>query len=652
MKGFLSTLILISSINILFPGIAFTQRVTELPKQEQFYKRPVVDEVVLNGVYSFGQSQIKKLLYTKPNHWYNALKKRYLSKSNVRIDETTIRSFYARRGYLATDVQSDISYPKGGKAVVTFYVLEGKRTTLSGAVVEGGLESINRKFSGDLSTLKIGKPVNAEDVVSNGFRLRDLYADNGYPYAIDSSSYSFSFDSTMTMLTYGVAESIFTINDTTRTSGKLKTRPYVIYREIVARPGKMYRQKDLVNSEQRLYSTGLFRFVSLRRNDSTAVIKNDTCRVGFNLALDERKTYFWGLGLGLGNQQLYNMVLRTSVQGGIRNIAGTGRGVVFSIKPYFRVANTKNGSLASVHLSDLFKKMYLTMVSSDVELDYIAPWLFKYRVPVTAKILYEPNTLFPGIESSVSDSLDVPAYRFDRVSGNIIFSRDINRFTTSQLTASADYVKIRNVPPDLEAFYRDQGNNQIRRRLLLYVQRDTRDNILIPQKGSYSFGGVEYVGGILGGDFNYNKMQFSWSRYRSINGSSILAARIWVGWINDLFKKGRSAIADRFLIGGSTTIRGYAENGINPDGGRYMLVTNAEIRRPLFWRFGGTAFIDAGNAYNNFSDITPISVRFSTGLGVQFFTPVGPIRLDYAVRLKKEFDLSAGLFHLAILYAF
>ncbi len=655
MKEYLSTLILISSISLilLFPNLLLAQRVVERIDQQPSYKRPLVERVELKGVRAFSSGDIKKLLYTKPNHWFNFLQKRYLSKSNVRIDEETIRRFYMRRGYLFTQVQSDITYPKQNKADVTFFIDEGKQTYLKAVSIEGGLDYINRKFGVPLSILKIGKPINAEDVTSNGFKLRDLYADNGYPYAIDSSRYEFYGDSTQASLTYAVAESVFTVNDTTRLVTKARTRTHVIYREIVAKPGRMYRQKDITDSEQRLYTSGLFKFVSMRRNDSTAVIKNDTCHVGFDLGIDERKPYFWGLGLGLGSQQNSPVVLRTSAQWGIRNIAGTGRGFVFSVKPYFQVANTKNGSLSSVHLSNLVKKIYLTMISSNIELDYVAPWMLKYRVPVTAKIIYEPYTLFPGVPKGQGvDTVSVPAYRFDRFSGEVVFSREIDRFTTTQLTASADYVKIRKVPPDSAAFYRDQGNNQIRRRLLLYTQRDTRDNFLVPQKGSYSFGGIEYVGGILGGDFTYYKLQFSWSRYQSLIGSNILATRIWLGWLNDNFHNGRSAIADRFLIGGSTTIRGYLENSINPDGGRYLMLGNAEIRRPLFWRFGGTAFIDAGNAYSRLKEFDAMSIRFSTGLGVQFFTPVGPIRLDYAVRLKKQFDLSAGLFHFAILYAY
>ncbi len=651
MKVFLSTLILILSISFFSPARLLGQRAAELPSQELSYKRPVLAKVVLKGVHSYKQGEIKKLLYSKPNHWYNFLKKHYLSKSNIPIDEGTIRRFYARRGYLFTDVQSDISYTKDDKAIVTFTIVEGRQTELTAASLEGGLEPINRKFARDLSTLKIGKPANAEEIVSNGFKLRDLYADNGYPYAIDSSRYVFNYDSTKAALAYGVAESVYTVNDTTHLVSRGKTRRHVIYRELVATPGKMYRQSKIVDSEQRLYTSGLFKFVSLRRNDSTAVITNDTCHVGFDLALEERKTYFWGLGLGLGNQQNFAMVLRTSVQGGIRNIAGSGRGVVLSFKPYFQIAD-RNGNLASVHLSNLGKKLFFTMISSDVELDYYAPWTFSYRVPITAKVIYEPNTLFPGVPKTNSQEDSIPKYRFDRTSGNVIFSKEIDHFTTTQFTVSADYVKIRNVPADSAAYYRDLGNNQIRRRLLLYTQRDTRDNILVPLKGSFSFAGVEYVGGILGGDFNYYKMQFSWSRYQAVTGTNILATRVWLGWINDQFRNGRSAATDRFLIGGSTTIRGYLENQINPDGGRYLMLGNAEIRRPLFWRFGGTVFVDAGNSYSYYSEITPRSIRFSTGLGVQFFTPVGPIRLDYAVRLKKQFDLSAGLFHLSILYAF
>jgi len=286
----------------------------------------------------------------------------------------------------------------------------------------------------------------------------------------------------------------------------------------------------------------------------------------------------------------------------------------------------------------------------------VEPWPFNLRVPTSLGFTYQPNTLNP-----------VFGYRYDRVAGELSLLRELNRFTTARMNIRTEYIDIKNVPEDQEEAFRQEGDNQIRRKISLYGDRDTRDNLFAPQKGSYSFMGVDYVGDILGGDFHYLKAQFSWSRYQFLTGQNIIATRVWLGWLDDLGREGRSSVEDRFLLGGATTIRGYAENTLGPafteaddpgdklgkpKGGRYMLLGNLEIRRPLFWRFGGTVFVDAGNTYSHIKEITPISIAFSSGMGLQFFTPIGPIRLDYAVRLKKEFDLSAGNIHFSILYAF
>jgi outer membrane protein assembly factor BamA len=355
-------------------------------------------------------------------------------------------------------------------------------------------------------------------------------------------------------------------------------------------------------------------------------------------------------GLGLGRQEDFPVVLRSSALWGNRNLFGTGRKAIFAVRPQFQI--TPKSGLEVFRLSDLGRDVRLTFIRATMEANYITPWMFWWRIPVTARVLYEPYTLNAE-----------PQYRYDRIAGEVIFTREINRFTSTRVTANTEYINVRNIPSEQqETFRREVGDIQIRRRLLLYGERDTRDNILVPQKGAYSFAGVEYVGGILGGDFNYVKTQFMWSRFNRFKGQNLLATRIWLGFLDDRMVEGRSAPLDRFMIGGSNTIRGFRENDLGPKlliggelspaGGRYMMIGNIEIRRPLFWRFGGATFLDAGNTYSRFEDITPLSIRFTTGLGLHFLTPIGPIRFDYAVRLQKEFDLGAGLYHLAILYAF
>jgi outer membrane protein insertion porin family len=247
-------------------------------------------------------------------------------------------------------------------------------------------------------------------------------------------------------------------------------------------------------------------------------------------------------------------------------------------------------------------------------------------------------------------------------------ARELNRYTNIRLTARAEFVKIHGLNIDEKELIQS-GNLQIRRRLSLYGQRDTRDNILAPQKGSYSYTYVDYVGGIFGGDYSYVKSEFYWSRFNNFSGANILASRINIGALYEMKTNGSNA-DDRFTLGGAKSIRGFKENdmgvkwtladGIDstsslfmqPKGGKLMLMVNLELRRPLFWRFGGTAFVDIGNVFYDVDDFKLERIEATPGLGLQFFTPIGPIRLDRAVQSQKELDLEAGAWHLTILYAF
>ena len=83
-----------------------------------------------------------------------------------------------------------------------------------------------------------------------------------------------------------------------------------------------------------------------------------------------------------------------------------------------------------------------------------------------------------------------------------------------------------------------------------------------------------------------------------------------------------------------------------------MLLVSSEIRKALFWKFGYTLFLDAGNIWTEPKDFNLSDIRLTGGLGLQFFTPVGPIRLDYARRIVRNGDPAGGRYHLAILYAF
>ena len=65
-------------------------------------------------------------------------------------------------------------------------------------------------------------------------------------------------------------------------------------------------------------------------------------------------------------------------------------------------------------------------------------------------------------------------------------------------------------------------------------------------------------------------------------------------------------------------------------------MNNWEIRFPLFWILGGEIFIDGGQIYDSYSNISLKELSWDSGLGITLTTPLGPVRLDAAHPLKKN----------------
>lgn len=100
-----------------------------------------------------------------------------------------------------------------------------------------------------------------------------------------------------------------------------------------------------------------------------------------------------------------------------------------------------------------------------------------------------------------------------------------------------------------------------------------------------------------------------------------------------------------YFAGGGGSVRGYNFNGIgvvenNGDitGGKSKLEASAEVRFKVAGNFGGAAFIDAGTVSADSVPSFDQDVRLGAGVGVRYFTGLGPIRLDVALPLNRQGD--------------
>ena len=105
-------------------------------------------------------------------------------------------------------------------------------------------------------------------------------------------------------------------------------------------------------------------------------------------------------------------------------------------------------------------------------------------------------------------------------------------------------------------------------------------------------------------------------------------------------------------------MRGYAERGIgpsdengNPLGGRFLGECSTEVRFPIYKILGGALFIDGGNVWQEYDEITR-DLRWGVGGGLRLKSFLGSVRLDYGFKLGRQEGESIGMLHFAIGEAF
>jgi outer membrane translocation and assembly module TamA len=79
---------------------------------------------------------------------------------------------------------------------------------------------------------------------------------------------------------------------------------------------------------------------------------------------------------------------------------------------------------------------------------------------------------------------------------------------------------------------------------------------------------------------------------------------------------------------------------------------NIEFRTDVGRGFGIVPFFDMGDVWQRAGELNPLQLKFTTGLGLRYNTPVGPLRVDYGVKLSRQTGESRGEIHFSVGHAF
>ncbi|MES2531326.1 MAG: outer membrane protein assembly factor BamA, partial [Pseudomonadota bacterium] len=181
--------------------------------------------------------------------------------------------------------------------------------------------------------------------------------------------------------------------------------------------------------------------------------------------------------------------------------------------------------------------------------------------------------------------------------------------------------------------------------------RDDRDSALVPTRGRLQRANAEWG---AGGDLKYLKTSYQYQQYFPLSKQYTLALNGEVGYGKAIGGQAYP-IFKNFYAGGLGSIRGFEQNSLGPRdavteaalGGTKKAIFNMELSTP----FPGAGndrtlrlygFFDAGNVFSERSQQSDAQwkaqqkIRSSVGLGISWISPLGPLRLAYAVPISSQ----------------
>jgi len=633
----------ISILAILFiVASAAAQNGVDQDLERWLSKKPVIKKIEVetdSDSAAFSDDEIKDAMFSKESNLLNTIRgsrQRRVQRETVDRDTLGIKYLYLSHGYLSVGIKESFEViPTDSNALVRIEIHEGRQFKWRYVWTKGTYDSVFQgKIDNVLNSIKTGDPASPFALRQAAFDIKTVFANEGYPYATIDYNIDTLIDINYTDVTYTIHKDSLVHFGNVLIEGLNNYSEKSVRREITIDSGAIYRRKDIISTQKRIYETG--NFVTLQLNPQKQYVSSyDRDNPDFTLHVREKKPHYVSFNTGAAQDSLKDLTWTFGGSWGKRNLLSSAYKFELSADASFII-------FTEWRLKEHNYRAKLT-----------DPWFLGIRMPLTLT-----GEISPGVKTPIQDQ----DYRIQTWSVSLSTFRNIQDILKILTGISYESVDIYGLGAAAAEALRQEEGIRIRRRLFFDLTRDSRDNLFVPTTGSYTVLNAEYVGGFLKGDDSFYSLDASWARYQRVWPGWISATRLKYGYVREFGNSSSVPIDDRLYIGGANTIRGFGHNALGPQsideegnrtpqGANIILIANQEFRFPLVGKFWGSLFGDVGNGFTNRDEITLSKIAVSVGAGIQFLSPAGPIRLDFAKPVRLEPDNNIKL-HLTILYAF
>ncbi len=566
-----------------------------------------IKEIHITGNKAFSESTLLGLFDLNTGGWLSWYTKsdRY-SRTKLNADIESLRSYYLSRGYLEFKIDSTqvaIS-PDKQSIAITLNVTEGERFIVSGVKLEGNYLGKEEEFK-SLVAIKPGEPYNADAVAETTKAFTDYFGIFGFAFAKVEAAPEIDRVNNRVAFVLQAEPSRRAYVRRINVSGNNRTRDEVVRREFRQFESSWYDGDKIRLSRDRVDRLGFFTDVNVETQEVTGT--QDQVDVTVNVI--EKPTGNLQLGAGFSSADSVSLMFgikQENVFGsgnylGIEvNTSKSNRQLVFStVDPYF----TADGISRSIDVYDRTSQP-LSGQGGDYKLKTRGASI-RFGVPFT-----ENDTVYFG---SGYESLTI-------VPGTLL-------------------------PVSYQTYANQFGFTSNSVPLTVGWSRDNRDSALVPTTGRYQ---RVYGDWGIAGDIRFVRASYQIQQYIPLNKQFTIALNGELGWGKGL--NGQPyPLFKNYYSGGLGSVRGFQQGSLGPRdasdisvGASKKLTLNAELVVP----FPGAGndrtlrlygFVDAGNVFTDKYRLTgPDGLRASTGLGISWISPVGPLRIAYALPLRKQ----------------
>ena len=563
-----------------------------------------VRNILFEGNKNISSRKIKKVMDTKEWWLFSFVTSSgYYKKDQMTKDIEKIKNLYFDNGYIKVmAAEPEITLDKQKKGMtINIRISEGDLYKLTSMNFAG-----NKAFDNETIQKKIKLVPNTvfrKSLLEKDMRaISDLYSENGYALVSVMPDLSPDDSNKTVAVTLHIEEGDKYRIGRIEISGNTKTRDKVIRREIRLAEGDTFDSSKLRRSYERINNLQFFETV-----DMVPKPKYEEKVVDLDVKVKEKPTGFLSVGGGY-----------SSADGFIGTVDLT-QGNLFGRGQYIKVKAELGGKSSYYELS--FRDPYF--------LD--SPYAFSTGLYNTDREYIEYDKKATGFYLGLGKSLA--------------------EYWRADVSYNFENAEIYNIDTDASIVIQEQKGTNTTSSITPSLVRDSRDNYLDPSRGSRNSATFTFAG--LGGSNKFIKGLLDSAWYFPL-GETTIMLRGRFGYASGIFGK-TLPLYENFYVGGLYTVRGLGFGDAGPKdpntddaiGGNTELVFNTEYIFPLYpeMKLKGVVFFDAGKAYEDFQNFG--SLRYTTGLGFRWLSPMGPIRLEWGYNIKQESGESASKFEFA-----